>query len=79
MIIMREKAEKMLIELYDFTIRGNKSSAQINREDDYQWREDLRTIDYLVEKRLIEKKAATGFVIIKLTSHGIDFVEDELI
>ncbi|QDZ98986.1 hypothetical protein D0439_10230 [Lysinibacillus fusiformis] len=76
---MREKAEKMLIELYNFTIRGNKSSAQIDRENVQQWAEDNRTIDFLVEKRLIEKKAATGFVIIKLTAHGIEFVEDELL
>lgn len=77
---MRQKAEKMLVELYNFTIKGNKNSAQIDREDDNQWREDLQTIDYLVEKRLIEKTAVTtGFVVFKLTAHGIDFVEDELI
>lgn len=77
---MRKEAEQMLLELYNYTIVGKKDSAQINRADNDQWRELLRIIDYLVEKGLIKKVgAAMGFVIIKLTSYGVDFVEDELI
>lgn len=77
---MKEKGDKILIELYKFTIENGKSSAQINREDASQWREDLDTIRYLEEKGLLNKvTATTGFVVINLTAYGVDYVEGNLI
>jgi hypothetical protein len=77
----KEKREKFLLELYDFQIKqGHTNGAQISRQDDNEFRENLAIVNYWEEKGIIEVIAkATGFVVVKLTSYGIDYVENNLV
>ncbi len=78
----KEKREKFLLELYDFQIKqGHMKGVQINRQGphDSEFRENLAIINYWEEKGIIEVVAkAIGFWVIKLTSYGIDYVENTL-
>lgn len=79
---MKEKSDNMLKELYEFQVLNGKNGAQINRNynDDNNWREQLNVVQYLEEKGYIEKVAhAMGFIIIRLTAFGIDYVEENLL
>jgi hypothetical protein len=77
----KEKREKFLLELYDFQIKqGHTKGAQINRRDNHEFKEDIAIVNYWEEKGIIEVVAkASGFWVIKLTSYGIDYVENNLV
>lgn len=74
-----EKRNDFLTEVYDFQVIGGNKAAQINRKANDNYREDLSIIKYWEEKGLIHKVSeSTGSVAVRLTAHGIDYVEGNL-
>lgn len=79
----KEEREELLLELYKWQVeQGHSKGGQINRDpsnpDDYRNKREI--VKYWEEKGIIEVVAeATGFISIKLTSYGIDYVEENLL
>jgi hypothetical protein len=74
-----EQRNNFLKSIYDFQVVKGNRSAQINRVDDVEFRNTLSLIEYWLDKGYLEKVAhASGYIVVKLTSRGIDYVEREL-
>lgn len=75
------KRNEFLIDLYKFQVEENHAKGgQITRSSitDEEYREQLTIANYWEEKGVITKNLAAGFILIKLTSYGIDYVEGTL-
>lgn len=78
-----EKRDEFLRDLYQFQVeQGHSKGGQITRNSmtPEEYREKQAIIDYWKGKGIVSvEAAATGFVLAKLTSFGIDHVERQLL
>jgi len=78
----KQQRDEFLSELYEHQITNGNSSAGYERDhnnpnDNYL--EKLNIVKYWIEKGMVEKQAeALGFINFRLTSSGIDYVEENL-
>lgn len=75
----KENRNQFLESVYDFIQIEKKENIQINKQNNDHYRDELQFIGYWEDKGCIEViSKALGFTIFKLTSFGIDYVEENL-
>lgn len=78
----KEQREEFLLELYEHQINQGHSTAGLKKDQndpDDDYREKVSIVEYWNDKGLVDKVAhSTHFINFKLTSLGIDYVEENL-
>lgn len=78
----KQQRDEFLLGVYEHQITNGHSNAGFskdynNPDDDYH--EKVKIVQYWIDKGALEKQAeAIGFINFRLTSFGIDYVEDNL-
>lgn len=77
-----QERNNLLLEIYDYQVtQGHTRGGSKNRRDvgEENWAKELAIVEYWEQKGLVDKTIVSGFVELKLTSNGINYVERELI